>query len=148
MSTTQTVRIEGLSDTLAAIRAYPLEFQKRPIRSALAKAARQLRNAIRAAAPVRTGRLAGAVFSARERNPESFGLGELFAIGVRPGKKRNDKRGAYYWRMVEFGTAKMPALPFVRPTFASAAPGMLSGIQNDLRAAVPAIARRVAKAGR
>lgn len=148
MSTTEKIRIEGLSDTLAAIRAYPLEFQKRPIRSALAKAARQLRNAIRAAAPVRTGRLAGAVFSARERAPDQFGLGELFAIGVRPGKKRDDKRGAYYWRMVEFGTAKMPAQPFVRPTFASAAPGMLSGIQNDLRAAVPAIARRVAKAGR
>lgn len=137
-----------MAETLAAIRAYPLEFQKRPIRSALAKAARQLRNAIRAAAPVRSGRLAGAVFSARERSPEQFGLGELFAIGVRPGKRRDDKRGAYYWRMVEFGTAKMPAQPFIRPAFASLAPGMLGGITNDLRAAVPAIAKRVAKARR
>jgi len=143
----QRIRVSGLSDTLAAIRAFPREFQGRPIRSAFAKGARTIRNAIRTAAPVRTGRLAGAVFSKRERDPGSFGLGELFAIGVRSGRKRSDARGAWYWRFVEFGTAHQQAKPFIRPAFAQSAPGVLAQIQADLAAAVPRIARKVAKAG-
>lgn len=40
---------------------------------------------------------------------------EYYFVGVRAGKSRDDPKGAYYGPIVEVGSDKMPAQPFLRP---------------------------------
>ena len=61
----------------------------------------------------RTGRLLNAI--KLKVHPRPKWLQEIYGIGVDPGKTREDETGAYYGHMVELGTVKQTAKPFLRP---------------------------------
>lgn len=136
--TTDGIRLTGLDETIAALRALPAEFGSKgggPIRKALYRAALPMRKFAESKAPIDTGNLSANVYIYRDRDPKgSTGATERYVIGVRT--KRNARqqarlnqqlgrvsrnlrtRGdAYYWFMVEFGTSKQRAQPFMRPAF-------------------------------
>jgi HK97 gp10 family phage protein len=134
--------MRGLSEVLRTLKRLPTELASKgggPVRSALFKAAKVIRDAAIQKAPLRTGALRKAIYVYRDRSPESDGLGERYIIGVRKvrlsKKERKQLRemlGAaraqgvelkviavegdpYYWRFIEFGTATLKAEPFLRP---------------------------------
>ena len=118
-----------------------------PVRSALQKGSKRVRDISRgiAAQGSDTGRLAQAIVSQRDKNPEAYGLTESYVIRVKNGNSRDDKRGAFYWRFVEFGTVKQSAQPFLRPAFELGKQGFLDAFTEDL---TKAIARAVKKAAK
>ena len=130
-----------------------------PVRSALAKGARKVRDVVRLRAPSsadagdgegeseeKGGRLRNAIVAVRDKDPGAFGLTESYVVRVKNGKDRDDKRGAYYWRFVEFGTAKQPARPFLRPTFEAEKEAFAQEAVTDLRKAIASAVRRGARA--
>lgn len=136
------VRVDGLAELLRTLQQLPIEIAAKgggPVRSALFKAAKVVRDAAIAKAPLRTGALRKAIYVYRDRSPESAGVAERYLVGVRKvrlsKKERKQLRamlGAmraqgvearvvavegdpYYWRFLEFGTASTTARPFLRP---------------------------------
>lgn len=120
-----------------------------PVRSALSKGARKIRNLARtiAGGSSDTGRLQGAIFASRDKNPGSAGLTESYAVGVKSGKSRQDPKGAYYWRFIEFGTVKQAAQPFLRPAFEQGKQGFVEEFTGDLREAIARAVKKGAKNG-
>jgi HK97 gp10 family phage protein len=130
-----TVDIKGLKELQNALNQLPLKIQGRPVRSAVNAAAKIVMDDARRRVPVETGQLRKAIYRGRSRSMSSKGR-EVYVVSVRKGKakyantaqnRRRNRVGktyqtrgeAYYWRFLEFGTAKMPARPFLRPAFES-----------------------------
>ncbi len=80
-------------------------------RRAIVQVAREVRDDVRAAAPVDEGTLSKALRSRRER-----GTPDRAEAGVRVTMGREARHDAFYWRFVEFGTKNKPAKPFILPT--------------------------------
>lgn len=146
------VKIEGLKELQKALDQLPKEIQGRPLRSAVSFGAKEIADKVkdRAGTFSDTGTLEDAIFRYRSRRHSTTGR-ETFFVGVRQGKAqykdtaRNRSLGrvgksyktqgeAYYWRFLEFGTVKMAAKPFLRPTF-----------ENNKRQAVEIIKERLGK---
>ena len=47
-----------------------------------------------------------------------------------------DKRQAYFWKFIEFGTSKMPARPFMRPAFENKSAEALDRFVDRLKAGI------------
>lgn len=116
-----------------------------PVKQALSEACEPIRELAEKLAPRDKGKLQISLYKFRDRNPKQHGLTERYVIGVRRGKLGKKKRemmtvrGAFgigfnrtrtvrepqnlkaneapYGRFVEFGTSKMEAQPFMRPSF-------------------------------
>jgi HK97 gp10 family phage protein len=127
------VDIKGLKELQAALNQLPREVQKRPLRAAVSAAAKVIQDEAKRRAPIDTGNLRKAVYRTRSRSGSGPGQ-ETFLVAVkkgkaeyantarnrrlnRVGKKYQTQGEAYYWRFLEFGTAKMAAKPFLRPAF-------------------------------
>lgn len=96
---------------------------KKEGRKLVKKAATDLRNDIKAAAPVDTGTLRMAIYVKVLR--DKFGEPTAADVRVRTGKSAQKKnRDAWYWFLVEHGTVKTPARPFVQPTLERFRPKM------------------------
>ncbi len=162
------VKIEGLNETVAALRALPAQFASKnggPIKRALYKAALIIKLDAIARAPKATGNLAANIYIYRDRNPRASGANEKFYVGVR--KKRakyartrlNTRLGrvgknysiggdAYYWHFLEFGTKdefgteKMSPKPFLRPAFESNKSNALNTFSQEFRRGVDAAVKR------
>lgn len=159
------VRIEGLDGVLDALKALPPELASKrggPARAALARGAKVIRDDARRRVPVATGAVRDNIVMKRDTRPDRYGANERYTVGVRGGAKRyaNTKRNrrkgragqeyvtagnTYYWRFLEFGTAKMAARPFLRPAFESQKDRALAAIVDGLTAGIQRIAKKVAK---
>jgi len=120
----QQVQVHGLAELERKLKALPAEISGKgatgPLAAALREAISVIRDDAKARAPQgETGRLKRAIKIARDRNPKSTkgSPTELYHLGVDPGRKRNDPRGAWWWWFVEAGTKKMAARPYLRPAF-------------------------------
>lgn len=125
--------VKGLKELSDALKLLPDRIARNALRGAVSAAAAVVRKEARERAPVSTGplkpgdpapgTLKRAIF--QKQIPElSSLLSQTFYVGVRHGKryrvrgtKGNRSQDAYYWRWVEFGTARMSARPFLRPAF-------------------------------
>ena len=123
-----TQQIQGFDDLAAKLREIPKALRKRVLRNALAAGARLVRAAARRSAPVlsataarkapyRTpGLLKRSVAVRTSKQARREGNVGVF-VNVRPAKAglrgAKSKADPFYWRFVNFGTAKMPARPFL-----------------------------------
>lgn len=120
--------VRGLPDLRAALASIVPKLRKRALRNALAAAGRVVRDEARRAAPVlksadrrapfrKPGTVKKAITVRTSKKARRAGDVGVF-INVRPAKA--GQRGAksvndpFYWRFLEFGTAKMRALPFLQ----------------------------------
>lgn len=90
-------------------------------RALLKKASLELKNKVRNAAPFDEGDLRRSIYVKVLRDK----IGEPHAadVRVRTGKKaRGKNRDGWHWRLLEYGTVKMDARPFVGPTVAKFKP--------------------------
>lgn len=94
--------------------------QRKVSKKAVRAGAVVFRDAIRASAPVRTGRLKKSVSVDTDTARGSLTAGVKFkkVRVIRKSKKGKTKQTLpFYWWMIENGTSKMSARPFVRPAF-------------------------------
>lgn len=83
----------------------------------------------------------------RSRSRSGYGR-EVFTVGIKLSKKNlaNGKTvetegDIWYWKLIEFGTSKMPAQPFMRPAAAAAATAALAAFEKRLGEAITKIER-------
>lgn len=98
---------------------------KNGLRAATSAGAVLIRNDARNRAPVDTGEMKKDIQVKREREVRGGDLVTAsYSVYTRGGKRsrlagkaRDIDKDSFYWKFVEFGTAKMPAQPFMRPAF-------------------------------
>lgn len=160
----ESTRIEGLDELLNKLQALPGELASRnggPVRTALFKAAAVVRDEARNRAPVRSGLMRDNIVAKRNRNPGEHDATEEYGVGVAAGSKRkyaNTRRNrrarkageeytapsvAFYWRFIEFGTAKLAARPFLRPAFDQTKEQALAVFKTELAAGIDRIVRKL-----
>lgn len=88
--------------------------QRKVSRKAVRAGAGIFRDAVRASAPIRTGRLKKSVSVDTVRGSLTAGV-RFKKVRVKRGKGKQTT--PFYWWMLENGTSKMSARPFVRPAF-------------------------------
>lgn len=157
-----TVQITGLKELQKALEQLPKEIQGRPLRSAVSAAAKVIVDDVKTRVPVgETGNLKTAVYRYRSRRNSATGR-ETFFVGIRQGKAQykdtayNRRKGrvgknyktageAYYWRFLEFGTAKMQAKPFLRPAFEANKSRAVEVMKDRLGKSIQTQAKKLAK---
>lgn len=116
-------KIEGLEPALAAMRAVGPDLRKKGLRAAGTRAMRIVRDAARARAkglddPVTASIIWKKIvtrFNGRQSKREG---GVVVQVGVAGGAKpKKGDKDTGHWRLLEFGTEKMAAQPFMRPAF-------------------------------
>jgi HK97 gp10 family phage protein len=136
----ETVTVHGLKELRDALtRKIPLEMQAKVLQQALTAGTKMTVAAARALAPRDTGRMKKAIYAARDKRGSKLTY-EQRVVTVRRGKKRDDPRGAYYWKFVEFGhkTAKghVAPNPFIRPAFETTKLSAVDAIKDKLKLAI------------
>jgi HK97 gp10 family phage protein len=114
-----TMRVAGLKELADRMRALGPDINRKVLRSAVGAAAGLIRDQAKATNPDDTGRTDRALY-AKFIKEKSSNHQVTYYVGVRSGKgERKKDRDAWYWRFIEFGTAKLAARPFLRPAFES-----------------------------
>lgn len=100
-------KIKGIAEVKRAIYQYNAKLGEKVTRAALRAGANIMLKQIRAAAPVKTGRLKKAIKLKNSRINSLRKNGKVgLYITVSPGKSRRDPKGAYYAKWVEVGYKK------------------------------------------
>jgi HK97 gp10 family phage protein len=127
------IKLHGIEQLTATLRALPDKIRKRAVRGSLKIAARLISHDAKARAPVlkqlTPRRTPGTVKRRISVRPSKFARragNEGVFVGVKPlrgnvdtrkfGKaSANNPHDPFYWRFLEFGTAKMGERPFLGP---------------------------------
>jgi HK97 gp10 family phage protein len=141
------VRIEGLSQLKAALRALPDATAKNVVRRVLRKRGEPVAERARQLVPVDKGELKASIavstkLTRRQRaRHRKFGPDDIEVyIGAGPHPQAH---------MQEFGTVKDPRQPYLRPAWDAERMGVLEGIKEDLWAEIEkAAARRARRAAK
>jgi HK97 gp10 family phage protein len=130
----------GVEDATRAIRALGELASAAVIESALRQVGEPIRDEMRAAAPVLTGRTAKDIsLSTAVEGPE---------VVLRIGPRRRKGGRAYLVRFIEFGTAHQPARPFMRPVWEEHRPRIAKDFTAALRPAYDRTVRRLERIAR
>lgn len=156
------VRVDGLKELQTKLVALGNEYGTKaafnPVRNALNKAARIVRDSAKQKVRRKTGTLAENIIATSRGKPDDRGYISA-KVTVRAKAKaykanaRNTRKGRvgaeykdygplFYARFLELGTVKMPAYPFLRPAFEENKGALPEMIKNELAAAIE---RSVAK---
>jgi HK97 gp10 family phage protein len=156
--------IEGLEGVIERLNALPREIVGKnggPVKSALRKGAKLIRDEAARRAPVKTGKLRDALTVRRDPRPHYVSAAEHYWIGVQGGARRkyaNTKRNrgkarvgqtyevegnAFYWRFYEFGSEHQPARPFVRSAFEAKVADVEALIASELNKQLDRITKKL-----
>lgn len=113
-----TLSFKGFQSLDADLKLLSAAEQRKVSRRAVRAGAVVFRDAIRASAPVRTGRLKKSISVDTARGSLTAGV-KFKKIRVTKKSKKGKHKNIlpFYWWMIENGTSKMSARPFVRPAF-------------------------------
>lgn len=159
------IQISGLEPVLARLKNLGPDIRRRSLRNGLRKGANMVRKAAQDAAPKRSGAMARNIrVQFASRTARRVG-GVAFRVGVRggaqqPGSKTRyarSRRGSssqtasggstWYWRLVEFGTAKMEAQPFMRPALRNNVERIIDTVAQDVDQGIDQELKRQARVG-
>jgi HK97 gp10 family phage protein len=136
--------VEGLKEASNLLRQFGPMLEKKILGGAMKAAASSMVPALRAAAPVFTGRLEESIVAARETAGQSQSRvngTQVAAVVKILGVARK------YWHFSEFGTVHMPARPWARPTFAAQQGAAAEAVKKYIVARAAREARALAKGG-
>lgn len=109
---------------------------KKAMRGAARKAMTKVRNDVKAAAPEDLNDDDNVKIKTSVAMLAKWKGNDLYVkVGIRGGAKKNPDT-PYYFRMVEFGTAKMAARPFMRPALESNAQQIMDTVVQELNRAL------------
>lgn len=146
------LKIEGAAELSAALKALGPEATKAG-RAALRQSAQDLRDRVRAAAPVGHGSTRK-YRRLKNGSSQSYDYGRLRDnIRAREVKARTDNTivfivttgNAFWSRFLEYGTRKMRARPFFAPVFQAERPAQVEAIRQRLIRQIELAARRLAR---
>lgn len=119
-----TKNLTGFAEMAKKLREFGPKVGRKHLRAATSKGAAVIRKKARELAPVDTGEMRKDIQQKRVKT-EGDHIAS-FSVYTRSGKRsrlsgkaRNVDKDSFYWKFQEFGTAKMPAQPFMRPAFES-----------------------------
>jgi HK97 gp10 family phage protein len=143
-----TQNLTGFDELAKKLKELGPKVAKNGLRRATSAGAAIVRNDARTRAPVDTGEMKRDIMMKRERDVRGGDTtGTVYTVYVRSGKKsrmagkkRNVDRDSYYWKFIEFGTAKMPAKPFLRPAFEANKEAAIEAIGKSLDETIQAAA--------
>lgn len=141
------IKLEGFDDLEAALKELPNSTAKSTLRSSLKKAAQPIAEQASSLAPRRTGRLSEGIVvktqlsKRQKKRRRRQGDVEMF-VGAIYG--RSDK-AAPHAHLVEFGTSKMGARPFLRPAWDAGKDRLLDSMKKELFGSIRRRAKRLAK---
>lgn len=138
-------QVTGLAELGAATLRLERDLQEQILRAATAAAGSVIRKEMEIRAPFKSGRLRRSVFIKRKRSP---GPGrQEYVIGVRRGKryqsitlKYGKAKGqtvdmdGFHGKFFEFGTKKMAARPFARPSIEAKRGEAIEAFKKRMRA--------------
>lgn len=151
--------IEGLNGVLETLRSLPSEVVSKrggPVKLALAKGARLIRdeekNRLAASIAINgdesTGLLMQNIVATRGKAP-SDGKGERYLVRIRrkayPDKKGSPVTTIKSAHIMEYGSERQVAQPFIRPAFQATAEEAIQTISDDLVARVDKIVTKLSK---
>ena len=142
MAESVTVRVDGLKELADKLRGMGPDLSRNALRAGVRAAAKLVKDDAAERVPVDTGTLKRALYMKQIRE-KSSAWQQTFYVAVRRGKaQRKRALDAYYWRFVEFGTAKMAARPFLRPAFEANKRQAVDVIAERLKARIESHGRR------
>ncbi len=103
--------VTGTDALLKALKQFPENIQKNVMTGAVRAAAKPIIDDARANVPVDSGNLKKSIGVVKRKSDDKTKI--HFSVTPRKGGK-ND---GFYGHMIEFGTSKMAAQPFMRPAF-------------------------------
>lgn len=142
--------IKGLAEVMKKLEGLGPDLRKKALRHGVGRAASIVRKAATQAAPKDTGdmrknirvqfasktskRIGGIAFRIGVRGGAQSPGAEVKFATTRKGKKSATATGSatWYWRLVEFGTQKMPARPFMRPALANNVSRVIDSIAQNV----------------
>lgn len=146
-----TAKLEGFKELAEALRELGPRVARNTLRRAVSAGAVVIRNDARSRAPVDTGEMKKDIQVKRERDNRGLMVAN-YSVFVRTGKKsrlsgakRDVNKDSFYWRFVEFGTAKMAAQPFMRPAFEAKKEEAVARIGEVLDQGIQKAARELKK---
>ena len=161
MANGELIHVQGLDRLSRALKELPKRVARSGLRAAVYAGAKVIRDEAKLKAPVATaalgtnqpppGTLKRSVIM--KQIPErSSDQKQTFFVTVRHGKKyrKQGKKGqlpqdAWYWRLVEFGTVKMSARPFLRPAFEGKKREVVQAIRDRLSQRISEAAQELKK---
>lgn len=126
--------VVGLGDLQADFERLARSVGNKVVRDAVIAGARVARDKTRQAAPFKTGKLKKNIEATRVKQGETPGGATAGVRVKRPAGKsaktrkrqgnsgegsKTDSDAPFYWKFLEYGTSKMAAAPFIRPTWDS-----------------------------
>ena len=108
-----TSNTKGVEKLLKSLKQFPQNIQKNIINGAIRAGAKVIADEVKKNTPTDTGNLKKSIGIIKRRSKDKTKV--RFSVTPRKGGK-ND---GFYGHMIEFGTSKMAAQPFMRPAFES-----------------------------
>jgi len=122
MVSSVSVTLSGFDEIQEGLRSFPARLGESALRKAAVAGARLIRDEAVLLAPEKKGILKRSIIvkhideASDGANHQTYYVTIRQGIWFKDGKKVNSD-DAYYWRFVEYGTAKSAAHPFMRPAF-------------------------------
>ena len=145
-----TIKLEGVQQLLKNLEQFSQTIQRRIVRKAVSAGSTPMLQAVKAAAPRETGLLKKSI-GRKVKTYRNSGV-VLVIIGPRSGfrtviddKPRNP---LMYAHLVEFGTSKAPAKPFMRPAFQAMKQTAQNIIRQKLAEEIEKEAKKLKKTGK
>lgn len=149
-----TFKLTGVDNVLRLLQSLPADVVSKrggPVKTALRKGANVIAKQMRAnliaatAGDESTGLLLKNLIVSRGKPPSS-GKGERYLIRFRrksyAGRKGKTVTTLKTAHLLEYGSSKQPAEPFIRPAFTSRAREAIETVERELVAAVDALAKK------
>ncbi|KVP60803.1 hypothetical protein WK72_19070 [Burkholderia ubonensis] len=134
------VQVLGLADLRADFEKLAKAQSTKALRRATVAGAKVIRDAARARAPKRSGKLRRNIVSAALRQKDAPGLATA-GVRVRSKGKGDSPTNAFYWRFVELGAQHMKAEPFMRPAFDASLAQAEGAIRTEIARAIDEVSR-------
>lgn len=147
-----TKNLIGFAEMAKRLRDLGPKVGRKHLRAATSKGAAVIRKKARELAPVDTGEMRKDIQQKRDKtsgdNIASYSVYTRSGKRSRlSGKARNVDKDSFYWKFQEFGTAKMPAQPFMRPAFESEKENAVDEIGAELDKRIQKEAADMARGG-
>ena len=127
MSIKRKFKMEGLSELQSSLRKLPDKLRENALKNASAAGARVIRDDAKRRVPVDSGQLRDSIVVARtfRQRGRRVRLRGAVVIGIKGGAR-------FYAHLIEFGTSRRAAEPFMRPALDAMAPKALKAMAGKL----------------